>query len=65
MSYADRFEAEIRKIILEEIEREKNALGNGAALDYSDYKRRVGKLEGLALLDYVVEEARKFIYKNL
>lgn len=64
MSYADRFEAEIRKIILEEIEREKNALGNSAALDYSDYKRRVGKLEGLALLDYVVEEARKSIYKN-
>lgn len=59
MSLLDKFEHELQKIIVEEIEREKNSLGNAAAFDYSDYKYRVGKLAGFAALSSFVDEARR------
>lgn len=59
MSFLDRFDYELKKIVNEEIEREKVSLGNGCCNDYSDYKRRVGKLEGLAMLHYIIDEARR------
>jgi len=59
MSLLDKFEHELQKIVVEEIEREKNALGNAAAFDYPDYKYRTGKLAGFAALSSFIDEARR------
>lgn len=43
----ERFESALYKILSEEVDREKDGLGGGAAIDYADYRRRVGVIEGL------------------
>jgi len=43
----ERYEAILRKIIMDEIEREKEGLATGAAVDFADYRRRVGCVEAL------------------
>ena len=55
------FEDEAHKIVLEEIERVKNAIGNGQCEDYASYRQQVGFLAGLAKLKYVLDEASKTI----
>jgi hypothetical protein len=56
MNYNTLFEIELKKIIEEEILKACEAIGNGSAADFNDYKMQVGKVKGLKLvLDYCEE----------
>lgn len=58
---ADRFVYELKKIVLERIETNKDYLANGRAEGYPEYKFHVGHLTGLALLYELIEEADKAV----
>jgi hypothetical protein len=60
----ERYEQALRKIIDEEIEREKDGLATGAAVDYADYRRRVGNLEALAKVLDFMDMARTDTFKD-
>ena len=64
MSLLDKFEHEANKIVLEEIERYTHLVLNGPVGAFEEYWRARGRLEGLAKLTYVLDEARKATLKN-
>lgn len=57
MTVADRFVAELQKLVLEEIEYHKENIANGVAMDHADYKRMVGLMQGLAKVFDLIEIA--------
>ena len=58
-------EAELRKLIEEEIERLKDNLSNGLSVpDYETYKHQVGKIAGLTTALELCEEARTNVSKS-
>ena len=59
-----RFIAEYKKLVLEEIEMEKRSVLNGVVLDYADYKFKLGKLSGLAKLYGCIDEVETAMNKE-
>lgn len=57
MSYTNKLTELLRKKINEEIAREIQGLANSGAQDFSDYKYRTGKLQGLGMLETLIQEA--------
>ncbi len=59
------FEAELRKLIEEEIQRIKDNLAGGLAVpDYETYKQQVGKVAGLMSVLEMCEEVKTTLSKK-
>ncbi len=59
------FEAELRKLIEEEIQRIKDNLAGGLAVpDYETYKQQVGKVSGLMSALEMCEEVKTIVSKK-
>jgi hypothetical protein len=59
------FEAELRRLVEEEIERLKDNLANGLSTpDFESYKNQVGKIAGLMMALDLCEEARTIVSKK-
>ena len=59
------FEKELRKLITEEIERVKDHLASGAAINsYESYKQLVGRIAGLNMALELCEEASTLVSKS-
>jgi len=60
----ERYENILRKILADEVEREREGLAAGAAVDYADYRRRVGCIDGLAKALEFMNIARSDTFKD-
>ncbi len=63
-SYADRFEKEVRRLILERIEQLKANLAGGSAVSYDEYQKIVGHIFGLNEVIQMFSEAKTIIEKE-
>jgi hypothetical protein len=63
-TFSDRFEEQLVKMLLEEIERSSVALANGSAADFAEYKFQAGRVNGLRLCIDYCEEARSIISRG-
>ena len=64
MSYAVQFEVELRKLIEKEIEAALEVLSLGNVADFAEYKREVGKIQGLRLALECCEDAHTNVNKR-
>lgn len=61
MSYIDRFETELLKIITEEIADKERPVCSGIASSFDDYKFRCGQLNALSHFPEIIERAKENI----
>ena len=60
LTYSNVYEQELKKLIMEEINRLLDILSNGMSLqDYADYKHHIGKVAGLRTALELCDEAER------
>jgi hypothetical protein len=63
-TFNDRVQAELRKYIQANIDQIKNNMVHGGLVDFAHYKYQAGIAAGLALIDELLEEARKAVQED-